>query len=135
MVNLEKSLSSKHFGSLGIFVSPDHCRHLIKVEEIFFIHAPKNWAVWKYPDARKISGSSRICVLPDNFRQTIQVEKKLCYCPSLQVFSYMKESMSVRTTLEALVNMKGYFNPFEIKRYKLTSFFHPNLMSNLTYIK
>ncbi len=75
-------------------------------------------------------------MLPDNFRQPIQVEKKLCYCPSLQVFSYMKESMVVRTTLdEALVNMKGYFNPFEIKRYKLTSLFQPNLMPNLEETK
>jgi predicted glycosyltransferase len=74
-------------------------------------------------------------VLPDNFGQTIQVEKQLCYCPSLQVFSYMKESMLVRTTLEALVSMKGYFNPFEIKRYKLTSLFHPNLMPNLEETK
>jgi hypothetical protein len=43
--------------------------------------------------------------------------------------------MLVRTTLEALVNMKGYFNPFEIKRYKLTSLFHPNLMPNLEETK
>ncbi len=42
----------------------------------------------------------------------------------------------MRTALEeALVNMKGYFNPFEIKRYKLTSLFHPNLMPNLEETK
>jgi len=50
MVSLEKSSHSKHLGILGIFVLPDHFRHLIKVEESFFIHAPKKWAAWKYPD-------------------------------------------------------------------------------------
>jgi hypothetical protein len=70
-----------------------------------FIYAQTFWALWKNPDARLLLKSLRIFILPDNFGQIIKVEKS--YCLSFPVVSNTKESLLVRTTLEALVILVG----------------------------
>jgi hypothetical protein len=52
-------------------------------------------------------------MLPNHFGQIMKVEKMFCYCPPIAVLSHMKESVLARTTLEAPVNMRRYFNPLK----------------------
>ncbi len=47
----------------------------------------------------------------------------------------IKESMLARTTLEALVNMRGYLKTLGKQGVKLTALFHPDLISNLEKMK
>jgi hypothetical protein len=76
-----------------------------------FSFMPKHFGHFgKNPDTQKNSGSLEIFILPDSFRHIIKVENQnYCCCPRFQALSCMKESsMLARTSLEALVNMRGY---------------------------
>jgi hypothetical protein len=68
-----------------------------------FIYAQTFWALWKNPEAQKMWGTLKVL-----YGQIVKAENSFCCCPLFWVLSHMKESMLARTTLEALVNMKGF---------------------------
>jgi hypothetical protein len=78
---------------------PNNLGCLRKAEECFHL-----WTLWKNPEAQKMWGTLKV-----SYGQIVKVENSFCCCPLFcWVLSHMKESILARTTLEALVNMKGF---------------------------
>jgi hypothetical protein len=107
--------------------------HLIKVEESF--HLCQNMLgtlkkLWCSKNFERLENFYSV-----EYFWAIYVGWKICCCcPPFCVLSHMKESMLARTTLEALVNMRRYFNLLKLSG-QTNLLLHPNLIPNLETTK